>query len=507
MSVDALNAIRGALQSPEGSRLGMQPDHFDAVWTKDFPYHSKFVWPPSGTDASLSSLQSQSQEISLTANMDLVVAGDNPATCPVAETLGEIYEEYPQTVPRLFAASTGELRPGFVDKHHQGFSEFMDDIYNSMDGEKSTGWSNCLLKGPKKTWLNNEINRKDLTELAVLRLILRYVAAPYLGQMRPLEMINLGLKSPSILFTKKEAHSSKKALSKTWRQIWACDLVDQVTQLLVHFGQNKNDISAYATGSLKSQAIGMGHHDDGIAHFGKVLDWLGEAGNIDDKDAHGWDLTVCRDAIVLDAERRIFCVALEPDQEHLRPVINRLLFAQAMIGSAHVACIGGSLYESLKFGITDSGNVSTSAQNSPIRQAQVRLAGAKRATSLGDDLLSVGLIIAAMLASFGVRTKDLATEVSKPPEGPHDFTSHRWTKVNGIWKAEFLNLPKMLAHADFRATTKDGVRSLNPDAIAGMLFALRHSADSTKVFIDFLSRMDWWVEGIVAEEFGCDEFF
>jgi len=511
MSEDSLSVLREVLDSDDARKLGLEPNHFDREKTADFPFVSQYVWPPDGVDGCIDSLKSQALEMTVTTDMSLVESGEDIGTCPVAAKLVEIYEEYPAVEPPLLVSSSDEtpLRADFSDKACQDYNDFLDQIYNSFDGERSAGWSSCYIKGVKKVWLQDPNKRLILSELATCRHILRYVASPVMGFMRPMEMVAFGLKDPAILFTKKEAHSATKALEKTWRQIWACSLLDSVVQLMTHFGQNKADIAAFAEGSLKSQAIGMGHHDEGISHFGKLLDWLGSTGKVRDRDARGWDLSVPRDGIVLDAERRMYNLALSPEDEHLRPMMNRLLFAQAMASSAHVACIGGNLYECMKFGVTASGDVSTSAQNSPIRQAQVRLADALRAISLGDDLLFTGAIRQALLDSFGVRTKVLADEQDKPPEGPHDFTSHRWRKINGVWEAEFLNLPKMIAHADFRAKIDKatGLKVLDRDAVAGMLFALRHSPEQTRIFTRYTQRMGWWTPDIVPEDLGCGEFF
>jgi len=479
MSQEALDVL---------SELGM--DFKDAV------HGSKFVLPPSAVSGCEESIRAQALDMDVLSNMDDVVTPEQ------MEILAACYAEYPPTSARFV------VPPREGASHYDKLENFFTEIYNSFDGLKSSGWSALYKKGPKRSYLGDEASRGFLSKVIMQTWILRLVYGAFIGCMTPIEMVLAGLKDPSILFSKKEAHSSKKASLKSWRQIWCCSLRDSVCTLLVHYMQNKADITAYALGGFHCQAIGLGHHDLGIERFGQTLDYLvskSPDGRLYDRDATGWDLSVCRDAIVLDAERRSFC-ARESVRKPCRLVLLfRLLMLHAMISSAHVACIGKWLWECLKAGITDSGGPSTSAQNSPIRQIQAMLAGAFAACSLGDDLITAGDVIEALLRRWGVKTKVLANGAgSNPANGPHDYTSHRWRRTKeGVWTAEFLNLEKLIAHADLRTVpTADGVRLLADDARSGMLFCLRHSPDQALLFERFCRGMGWWKEGSVPLDVG-----
>lgn len=465
---------------------------------KDFsdPDHgSIFVLPPSSVEGCEESLRAQSLEMDLDSNMDDVVTPEQ------MEILANAYAEYPPTDARFISP------PKRGESHYNKMDRLFTDIYNSFDGLKSSGFSSLYKKGTKKEYLNTEASRGFLSKVVMQTLILRLIYAPFLGCMSPIEMVIAGLKDPSIIFSKKEAHSRKKATKKTWRQIWCCSLRDAVCTLVMHYMQNKADISAYSLGGLHSQAIGLGHHDLGIERFGKTLDYLVDKspdGRLFDRDANGWDLSVCRDAIMIDAERRAYCARDSLRNPNRLILLFRLLVIHALITSAHVACLGKWLWECLKAGITDSGGPSTSAQNSPIRQIQALLAGAAAACSLGDDLITAGDVLEYLLRKWGVKTKVLANgEGSNPAAGPHDYTSHRWRKTNGTWTAEFLNLDKLIAHADLRTTpTADGIRMLSDDARAGMMFCLRHSPDQLEIFVRFCKGMNWWKEGSVPLDTG-----
>lgn len=478
MSQQALDVLRGL------GKDFSDPDHV-----------SRFVLPPSSVEGCEESLRAQSLEMDLDSNMDDVVTPEQ------MEILASAYAEYPPTDARFISP------PKRGETHYNKMDRLFTDIYNSFDGLKSSGFSALYKKGTKKEYLNTEASRGFLSKVVMQTLILRLIYAPFLGCMSPIEMVVAGLKDPSIIFSKKEAHSRSKATKRTWRQIWCCSLRDAVCTLIMHYMQNKADISAYSLGGLHSQAIGLGHHDLGIERFGKTLDYLVDKspdGRLFDRDATGWDLSVCRDAIMIDAERRAYCARDSLRNPNRLILLFRLLVIHALITSAHVACLGKWLWECLKAGITDSGGPSTSAQNSPIRQIQAMLAGAAAACSLGDDLITAGDVLEYLLKKWGVKTKVLANgEGSNPASGPHDYTSHRWRKTNGTWAAEFLNLDKLIAHADLRTTpTSDGIRMLSDDARAGMMFCLRHSPDQLEFFERFCRGMNWWKEGTIPLDTG-----
>lgn len=299
----------------------------------------------------------------------------------------------------------------------------------------------------------------DLLDIVTMRLIVRVAyGADMMGHLTPAQMVSLGLNDPRKIFVKDEPHSSKKKTRKAWRCIWNVSIIDQMCQLIVHYEQNKADIDAYKAGRLDVQANGLGHHDEGIQHLGEMFQRVFKGPVVDD-DASGWDLSVTRDAIYLDAERRSYLLAgahSDPVmKEKLEELFDDLLFCEAAANSSHVIAIGNRLYESQRFGITASGIPSTSGQNSPIRSILAKLAGAHHAITLGDDLVYTGPADREFMQACGIRNKGDATTYQIGE--PISFTSHFYTLTEGgKWIAVFQNLPKMLARVCFTPTLDRG---------------------------------------------------
>jgi hypothetical protein len=263
-------------------------------------------------------------------------------------------------------------------------------------------------------------------------------------------------------------------------------MLDSVCQAVVHKTQNKADIEAYHVGDLNSQTVGMGHHDEGIERLGKTLDAVsfGNTEKIYCSDASGWDVSVSRDAIYFDTERRIGCFT-EYDEASAE-----LLWLEAACNTAHILVIGGLLYALTVFGVTASGITSTSAQNSPIRAIMLLLCGAWAVATQGDDEFHTGSILQWLLDQTGCITKGEMHESG--PNGPVEFTSHILEKVDGEWVAKFGNVYKMLAHLDLRRTPGCPPQ---PEMVAGMRFALRHTPEADALLLQFIELMGWYPFG------------
>ncbi|APG75716.1 hypothetical protein 1 [Beihai sobemo-like virus 6] len=425
----------------------------------------------------------------------------------------------PDAVKASFIGQCGRQKPGNWDKlretpnfHTQvnrfykeytpsdpctrsSIQDSIDHYLDNMDGAKSAGWSSRVRAGTKGVWSRNEDARCVLTYCVMARLALRIAEGDNIHWLKAEDMVSLGLKDPVEIFTKTEAHDEKKVKDERWRLIWVVSMIDSVCQDIAHRHQNKTDIYAYAAGKLNCQAVGLGHHDNGVKRIGEMLEEIskkyprwGTAGQVayDDfqsSDASGWDLSVSRDAIYFDAERRI---ALST---RACPAYNDLLWAEAACNSAHVVVIGTAMWTFEWFGITASGIPSTSAQNSSIRSFTAQACGATKQTAAGDDLVHTGSLDIELLASTGCLTKE-GSERSSGPEGPVEFTSHVFKKVDGVWTATFNNLVKMLAHLDLRRPDGEAPSS---DMVSGMRFALRHTPLADRVFCQVCDRMGWSV--------------
>jgi hypothetical protein len=422
------------------------------------PEAATYALPPTGPDAVRESLKGQ-----FLRQMpgDWKVLTEQPG---FLAKINEFTEQYPTTV-----APTDTPLCNFVDR-----------FIANMDGTKSAGWSGRYKPGPKQVWANGP-DRDLLVYMVSARLALRMAEASRLPYMAPWTMVTLGLMDPEELAPKMEGHDDGKVKSKRWRMIWVTSMLDAVVQSFTHRDQNKEDIYAYSGGALKCQGIGMGHNDSGIQLTGETLEWVaGDQPTVQCSDASGWDLSVTRDAIVYDAERRINRLSREC------PLSWELIMAEAFCNSAHVVVVGRYLVCPTHFGITASGIPSTSAQNSPIRSLTLVASGADRAHSIGDDEVHSGDVDVVLLATTGVITKGDIQEC--PADGPIDLTSHDYYKQNGKWTARFKNLPKMLAHLDLKRA--EGCPPL-PDAIRGMRYCLRNSKDEDAILCAFVRGMGW----------------
>jgi hypothetical protein len=421
----------------------------------------EYVLPPSGPDAIKESFKAQCERQSPGDWDKLRELPD------FGEKMREYCDKYPATQPTT----------------RNTIAALIDTYLDSMDTTKSAGWSARFKSGSKGAWSRLEKDRALLLYLVQMRLALRVAEGDNIHHLPAEEMVRLGLNDPREMFTKLEAHDAKKAKTKRWRLIWVVSMLDSVCQDVLHRAQNKADILAYTAGAMDVQAVGIGHHDEGIRRVGEVFDRMtgGEQWMVC-SDASGWDMSVCRDAIYFDAERRI-----SRQTEH-HEVFANLMWAEAACNSAHVVVIGTTLWVFEHFGITASGIPSTSAQNSPIRGFTLYVTGAGELVVVGDDEVHVGDVDWVLLASTGVITKGSPSRCG--PYGPVEFTSHIYSKdlATGGWTATFNNLAKMLAHLDLRRVEGEAPAS---DMVNGMRHALRHSPEADEIFCSVCDKMGW----------------
>lgn len=454
-----------------------------------------WVDPPSGRDAVLDSLRAQA---SLQKRGDWSLLDDKK------------FAEYCDKFPKV-------PTPGIGSWHD------FDKIFSCFDSTKSTGWSGLFKPGPKASWMNKE-GYNFLIYLVICRWALRMANYKELNNMLPFEMVQRGLIDPRMLFVKSEPHDAKKQKSKKWRLIWNVSIVDAVCQSLVHHDQNKADIRHYQGTTESLTAVGLGHHDSGLAHtmrcFGRLFE--NGAGTVSDSDASGWDLSVRRDAIMADAVRRIRCAIPDPSDLaasmyahagtgegfdtyqgsfNLHANIDEFLWAEALVNSAHVVAIEGQLWEICVFGITASGIPSTGAQNSAMRALLMLLCGATDVLACGDDEVHSGQVDYDLLSSTGCITKDDEHVVNIAGSTPVDFTSHSYGWVGDKQVFSFNNVSKLLARACFQVQERG---RLLPEQIAGMSFCLRNNAVALAGFKSWCES-EGWEFSVGEDSAGYDE--
>jgi len=472
--------VRGSKISP---LRGMTPEEVEFLKTHApgiAQKASSFVWPPQGSKAVESSMEAQAAEQS---------------RCYMSDIDVDRWESF-------LADNTPYHYWGPVFSKYRTFWQRMAD---EMNKEKSSGWTKEYKSGTKRAILEDPDQLQAIYNISLLRLgMVICVGWTRLGAMTPMKMVEWGLKDPSVVSIKAEAHSASKAKRGAWRLIWAQSLVDAFVRLTTsHFG-NKQDMKAYQNGSLHSLMGGLGHSDEGIRRIGTAIDWLSGPGlaPVWDRDTVGWDLGVTRDAIMLCAARRCDAAWVhhddlatsEPSPDLvLKKRIQGLVLSNGVLSSAHVLAVGSKLFESCRFGQTDTGTVDTTNQNTFICAATAHNAGADRVACVGDDLMYSGVAphFNERLAEWGMRCKDTT---GAPFDDAIDFTSHLFRRSNGEWEAEFNNVDKMFAHLTFRAQG-DNIM----DRVTGCAFALRHSPQALEMLRSFAIAKGWLTPGANLE--------
>ncbi|APG75706.1 hypothetical protein 1 [Beihai sobemo-like virus 9] len=406
---------------------------------------------------------------------------------------------WPEETRRQFANKSGPQYDIFLEEVARYPANRADAFANvhskvtrfvlGLDGDKSAGWSQHFRPGTKRSWQDTE----GLTLASYLtrcRLLLRAAVGPcVMAQMTPSQLIEAGLSDPRTLFIKNEPHSDSKVADGRWRLIWGASLVDVCVASVTCRRQDKLDIEQYQGGPVEGghqQAAGLGHHDAGISRLCVEFQRLIDTGlQVFDSDASGWDMSVNRDSLYADALRRILLY-----EGRGKAVFERLALCEAAANSAHVVLIGGNLWEVLKPGITASGILSTTAQNSFIRALLYAFVGVRHSVVAGDDGAGArehGYDHVKALAEYGPEEKQVNLYTA---DSGLEFTSHRMRRgTDGTWSAEFLNLGKACARLAFGDT-------VTADQLAGLMFCVRNNPAELKTLGDIAEEMGWPIAGV-----------
>jgi hypothetical protein len=309
-----------------------------------------------------------------------------------------------------------------------------------------------------------------------------------IGRMSPYLLIKAGCKDPEELFIKMEAHKPGKQVSQRWRLIWNPSLLDTLVLFALHVRTNKKSLESFEKGNMTHQVLGMGHHDEGVDHLGKIIDKLYATGHpVTVSDVHSWDFSVRRDGFHLDAYRRIAHTKSDNVQE--KYLFNQLLLVQASLQSAHVVAIGTELVEILHLGILSSGVLSTGEINSFLRTSYAFCSGAVATMACSDDLVAAGTLDLEMLSNFGI----LEPEATEVPRGmPVSFTSHKFVMKDGRWTAQYDNVDKLFNGLVLKNLKVDGTLVYPGEEVAaGQRFALRHNLYALNLYEKLFEVFGW----------------
>jgi len=427
-----------------------------------------YILPPGGAGAVLDSLEAQLQRTSAEPWPQEVLERDR------GNYLRDMLHSEAAKYPLSFSA-------GFLNVH-----DFVVKLAKEFDGSKSSGWSAFYMPGTKSAWQTDQ-GLETASYLVRCRLLLRMAwGHRAMSKMTPEQLFKYGLSDPKVASVKSEPHGPPKAKSKKWRVIWGASMIDNLALGVTCRVQDKLDIASYQDGTGKhSQAVGLGHHPDGVAMIGKHIERLAATGaTLFDSDASGWDMSVKRDAILMDAERRIRCY-VGPYQD----IFTELQLTESMTNSAHMLAFGEHLFSVFLAGVTASGILPTTAQNSFMRAFIARLVGVKATLCGGDDLIGAGNFDIEYERQFGPVEKKVTY---REPGEPIEFTSFLFQKKDGVWTADFANLGKSCAKLAFAK------QPVTPEQLGGILYHLRDNEQKAGLFREICRRMEWPIDQAVA---------
>lgn len=318
--------------------------------------------------------------------------------------------------------------------------------------DKSSGVSARYRNLKKSSWV--KAHPEEVVDLALSRLILIAVAGAQLTELGAIDLVKYGCADVKDIFMKPEGHSPQKTEEGRFRLIWISSLVDLTVQALLHKADNSAHVDAYQTGTLTCAAVGMGHSPEGLRHLVSAFEREGVATTNVSSDASAFDLSIDGSFIHSDGERRGDNCA-DPD-------VGRLVKRYAHILCSHVLNNQGDVWLCLKYGVTSSGQLSTTTQNTYSRSVMAAYGGCEGWVCAGDDLVGDDNFDEQRLLHFGVRSRDVERH-----EGEADFTSHLINTETAT--AVFRNVEKLLWHLHDTCTDV----SSNRERFGAVLYILR----------------------------------
>jgi len=433
-------------------------------------------------------------------------------------------------VPSLNAEGVGAWSEANLRWHNYAWAEgalldYVDGFFDGLDRDASAGWTQYMPGtggNTKGQVLGSSAGRTAVFYHACCRLIL-LLSTPLedVATATPGALVAMGLRDPEMPFIKPEAHPKAKIEEGRLRLIWASSLVDITLQAIMQKDYTKVLHQHYDAEGAEAPllAVGLGHHDEGIQHFAKILQIIGgKAGRVWSSDATGFDFGVLRDMqLAAYANRADKLLPLYQD-ERFNDTVRCAFLKLALVHSAHCLGLEGGLYDVTVFGVVGSGLLTTGPDDGQVRslayystvyeKQPVAARAARERTPVlaicnGDDMAA-----AVALDNSAVEYMRLLGVTTKPGYAMQDlyngveYTSHlfqysgigllRSAKILvgpimpdaplvalaeglglvGPVKAEFLNLEKACVGYAQKVSAKKNVA----DAVAGLEFAMRHSA-------------------------------
>jgi len=353
-------------------------------------------------------------------------AKEAQATPP--QLTGQQKEEFEDAVAlarQKYADGIGQVSiTSYLEEGERGFLK----TYLAYE-DKSSGFSSRYRNLRKAVWARE--HTQELTDLALCRLVLIAVAGKQITELSAIELVKYGLADIKEIFMKGEGHSPAKTQEGRFRLIWISSLIDLTVQSMLHKADNAAHIDAYQRGDLNCAALGLGHSPEGLERLVKAFRHEGVGEKNITSDARAFDLSIDASFIIADGQRRA--------DNCKDPEVSRLIARYSHVLSSHVLNNNGDIWEVMKHGVTCSGQLSTTTQNTFARSVMAAFGGSKGWTCSGDDLVADVEFNPDRLIPLGVRSRDVARHFNEA-----DFTSHlidMHTKT-----AKYGNVEKLLWH-------------------------------------------------------------
>jgi hypothetical protein len=373
----------------------------------------------------------------------------------VACTPAPLTSEQQEDLQKAIALARSKYGEGLGEKHIKTYLEegelgFLKTFVSYED--KSSGASARYRIAKKQAWVRE--HPEEVVDLALSRLILIAIAGEQIKELSAIELVKYGLADVKDIFMKPEGHSPAKRREGRFRLIWISSLIDITVQSLLHKADNAAHTEAYQNGTLHCAALGMGHSDAGIERLVTAFKAEGVDVHNISSDASAFDLSITGEFIRADGDRR-------SDNCENMDVAN-LVRRYSHILCRHVLNNNGDVWVVNKDGVTTSGQLSTTTQNTFARSVMAAYAGCLGWVCAGDDLVGDENFDYLRLEHFGVRSRDVEPHVDEA-----NFTSHLIDME--ACTAVFMNVEKMLWHLyDTCVDTHN-----NKDRFGGCLYVLR----------------------------------
>jgi len=431
------------------------------------------------------------------------------------------FEGYEEQIDRTVESLLNEFDPVDPSQDLPYLDWTIRQIYDQLDLTKSQGWTEGFKSGTKKTW-EDPIDFYELTKMVKLRLFIRMVfGAKAIAFLSPSDAVHFGLKDPEKLFIKDEPHSMEKLEAGKLRLIWAPSLIDTLILGVLTRRFDKQNIACFQHGDTNEYAVGMGHHNLGLARTGEAIaDMMQRAkrdgfNSLYGADYSGYDISVTRDAMMeVSRLRKLKLDETKISNLHLA-FVEELLDIEHLLLSAHVVQSGDQILEVRVFGIVGSGTLVTGSNNTLANLIQTKTAGARMMHVVSDDNIYYGRIDFTMIEKFGLVLKDTRECAIQRLHGKWavfdlPFTSHYYSVshidsdfdpeldsfVVGEPTAEQFGRPNVQAvyanpsklFSNLLHKTKETI--IDQDILIGVAHALRHTPYLLEFFVNYATRLN-----------------